>query len=812
MSKYASIGRDAATPWPLGTGQQAPHPKISLLLKRGLSRQANRLARFISLRDSSLPSAKLLAGRLAPALGAARLGDALILRGVRREPGSPEAQYHAARVILARCGHIVAWLRIHAWGDELGPGAPRHLEARWLALRATVAGRFRDFDSAESLLRAADELTPGLPEVLVARAEVLIQRDRRAAALAAVREALRSQSCPVEGVLIAADVLISLGRGNVACDVLLDAAVDTEDSRVLAQLAAHLAEQRRFRECLEWLERYRAASPLLDREGERFAAALRSRALDQVGELRSRPPQGVAAVRSEPGRVLLPVPFVQQDRYSCSPATLTELAAFWRRPVDHAAVAEAICYQGTPRHRARGWAERAGWSVREFRVTWESARAVLDRGVPFALVTRWGMAGHDQAVVGYDERRQSLLIRCPSRPFLVEVWAPGLLASQAWCGPRGTALLPDSERARLEGLTLLDAEAYDDIHAIEAALAEHRRDDAAARAARLSRREPASRLNLWASLLLARYDSDHATIARCVEALLAVFPGAPALELWRLETLRCFASPAVYTRMLTASCRRYPRDVALQSRLAFQLSLDPGQAQRAWSSLRPMLRRGDWSTVALNLVTLANIRGRVAPEQAHELIRLAAHVDDLDEWAAAAYFESAHARGRTSEGLAFLRARYAAYGPQSGDPAQTLVAALRETGDPGQAESVLDDALSLRPDDDELQLFAARVCAACGSLDRAASLLAGARGQTHRAEWLRAAATVARCRGDEKGALDLWRELLSVEPTAVDAHKAVAELLTTLGQPSVAEDHLRSARKRFPAHHALARLGLEAAG
>ena len=688
MSKQTRPGRAGAEQRRFEPPAQDLGSCVDPLHERGLKQQAVRLKRFLSLRSTGLPCATLLAGRLAPSLGGTRLGDALVLRAARRG-GSPEARYYAARALFRRAGPIVTWLRIREWSDELGPHAPRHLRARWLALRASVAAAFRDFGAAERLLAAADVLAPGLPGVWTARAEVLIQQDRRAEALAAVRHALRRKPWHVDAVLTAADLMLTLGLGREACNLLLDAAVDSEDSRLMLKLAEHLAEQRRFRECLEWLERYAAASPLADREGRGLAAALGSRASDEVGKPRWHGSNRAARARA-PRRVLLPVAFVQQDRFSCSPATLTELAAYWRRPVRQSDVAETICYDGTPRHRARGWAEQQGFLVREFRVTWQSARDVLDRGVPFAMVTQWGMAGHDQAVVGYDEARGSLMIRCPSQPILVEVSAQAFLATQAWCGPRGTALLPEAERARLDGLVLPDGEGYDHLHAIETALAEHRRDGAAALAASLARQQPGSRLNLWAALEIARYDSDHVAMRRSVEALLQVFPGTAALELWRLHALSSLVSPEAYERMLAAACRSYPRDLALRSLLAYQLSRYPDRAERARSTLWPVLRRGHWPTLALDLITLANIRDSHAFEESQALVTLAAHAGDLQEWSALAYFEKASLTDGASDALAFLSARFEAYARQSGEPAQTLYTALRSSGDEGGAVAVLE--------------------------------------------------------------------------------------------------------------------------
>src|SRR5205085_11386152 len=94
-------------------------------------------------------------------------------------------------------------------------------------------------------------------------------------------------------------------------------------------------------------------------------------------------------------------------------ATLSAISRFWKKPAQHLEVAEAICYDGTPSHSERHWAERQGWRAREFTVTWEAAVALLEHQIPFTLTTSEITSGHLQAVVGYDELRQTLWIRDP---------------------------------------------------------------------------------------------------------------------------------------------------------------------------------------------------------------------------------------------------------------------------------------------------------------------------------------------------------------------------------------------------------------
>src|SRR4029077_4498793 len=111
---------------------------------------------------------------------------------------------------------------------------------------------------------------------------------------------------------------------------------------------------------------------------------------------------------------------------TCAPATLSALTSFWSMPAEHLEIAAAICYDGTAAASERHWAEEHGWEVREFTITWDSARALLDRGVPFTLTTIEPGYGHLQAVIGYDSRRGTLLVRDPNlrnfREYAVETF------------------------------------------------------------------------------------------------------------------------------------------------------------------------------------------------------------------------------------------------------------------------------------------------------------------------------------------------------------------------------------------------------
>lgn len=623
--------------------------RMHALYIRGLHLQAYAVALgYGPFRTWSATDARLLAGRLAVHLGAPRLGAALHLRAWRRDPAHPEAHYRRARILLDRAGPLAAW-RFLGGGTDI-PAAAADLRAATCALRAGIAARFRDFECADAWLDRAREAAPDDPWVCVERAFVLELEDRAEESLASAQRSLTLRPWFPPGVQAAARYLSLLGRDEEAVSLLGEAAGRLESAAVLLQLALLHRELGHWRDVGHCLERCHALSPLLEPGEAHRLALLRADIARGHGDTHPpdatppgvRPPPAAGTTVSPgaagppPRRVSLDVEFVHQHHLTCSPATIAALCRYWSVPVDHLRLAEAICYAGTPAYRERAWAEENNWCVREFSVTWDGAVALLDRGIPFALAIVEATAGHMLAVIGYDARQGTLLLRDPAARFHDEVPGAAYLARYRSSGPRGLVLVPRGEAWRLARLGLPDAQLFDVIHRLEGALLDDDRD-AAWRAWRsLETRAPGHPLTIQARRCLADYDGDRLTRLACTEELR----------------------------------RRFPED------------------------------------------------------------------------------------------LGFL-------------------------------------------------LDAVEAHAGSGDHDRAQALLSPAEGRCPRSQWLRSAAALATCRGEPSRALALWLELCELEPLALDAQRAVVQLLAAMHGRAAAAAHLERAAARFPDHAGLQRLWLE---
>ena len=80
---------------------------------------------------------------------------------------------------------------------------------------------------------------------------------------------------------------------------------------------------------------------------------------------------------------------------------------------------------------------------------------------------------HLQAVIGYDSLRRTLIIRDPGERHRIEMAFDVMLERYRSTGPRGMALVPIAEKAKLESLPLPDESLYDQMHRMELALKDH---------------------------------------------------------------------------------------------------------------------------------------------------------------------------------------------------------------------------------------------------------------------------------------------------------------------------------------------------
>jgi cellulose synthase operon protein C len=801
-----------------GTGPEAA--QIEHWLDQGLYLQVHPHVEALASRAE--PASRLQAVRALRYLGADRQSECLLLRTGRRFRGDGAAVASLWRGVLSRrgaylAGSVMARLPMPADAD-----AASRAEAASVCMRH--AAQLRDFEAMQRHRDRVRELDDTTPWLWVEWAYCCLDQDRPDLAETAAGHALVLQPGFRAALMLQASLLELAGRAEAAKHALRRALAERECAAFGQQLWPLLLEAGDTAEAAAVLDRIEVLSPRADVHLRGWLAARRAdtamRAGDLPGALEqarlvpgtgfySRLAQRLSSPAAQPGRLVLPVPFVRQHWLTCAPATLTALSQFWARPVDHLELAEAVCYDGTPYASERQWALDSGWLVREFSADWPSTVALVQAGVPFAITTTEVASAHLQAVIGIDRLRGTLIVRDPTEPAHVEYEAESFFERYRAHGPRGLLLLPPGEAARLQGLELPDAAAWDCYFAVQAALARHDRAAARTAATALEQAHPGHWLQILAARSIALYDGNEPDILAGTERLLALHPDDGGYALSKAASLWAIGGRDAHEAWLVERAQRQGTDMLTLVRLADRLGEDERRLPAAAALLRRALRRSPaladawtgWADIAWKL------RDRSAALQRY---RAASTLRDTDEAAAETYARALRMAGQGAEAVQHLRGRVQRLGALSGRPAMTLFLELEGQDRAAEGFDALAAARERRSADAELAVFAAQAWLRHGRIDAAREVLAPlarpGSGGVSQAALLRARSSLAEAEGDFAAALVLAREAVALEPLNIELRRLLVRQLDRLQGREAVIQELEQALQRFERLTGLQRL------
>ncbi len=753
------------------------------------------------------------AARLAGELGNSRLRDALRSINARRYPANDVAFLHGLFSGISRRGPMATLERIEA---RLAAGGPAEATDRadLLAFKGGLLGRLHDFEPAYRAIDEAIALLPGGPGGYwprVQRSVVLEFEDRYEEALETAREAVQCAPLKSSAVLQLVDCLIHRGLDDEAIAVLESSHRQSESPAFAIRLVHLFSEREDHARALAFLDEFDRRSPLMDKRNRDWSNRRRGDFLYMAGDFEGalahfeRTTEDSYHTRVAKkmrrsgalakGRKRLNVPFTRQHDVTCAPATLASLAAYWGMEFDHLAIADAICYDGTPWHKERAWAESHGFCATEFRLTHAIAVALIDRGIPFTLTTESISSGHLQACIGYDDRQEILLLRDPTERHFGEIILEGLVEDHPVQGPRCMLLLPLAETGRIADLHFPDAALYDANHQVSLAIDAHDRE--AARAA-VASMPPDAPLTAWAEFRLARYDENPVAALRIIDALAERFPENASLRSQRLFALqRAAGDPARQRKLIEEELRRTDCDPVFYSEMGEWLLRDARELPMADYYLRKAVRLGSRTSRVYGSLAYCRWKERRFADSARYR-RIASCLSRAFEPYASAYAEVCRALGHPEEGLAFLRKRVEAQGKKSAGPWQTLAGELEAQRRTAEAIAVLADAMEARPDDGALMLSGGRQLTLWGEQERGEQLILCARGKVREAEWHRGMARMHEFLGRRKEAIAHWQALLELEPHSEEGHRVLAYLLADEEGPLRTRQHLAAATEKHP--------------
>ena len=721
-------------------------------------------------------------------LGLRRKTMACRFRLWRADKSDPYAIFHYVWAVLDRRGPLQA-LQVAKTFGELD-GADTTLQAQWFALLGDIYGQYRDWDTAQNYLDKAISLDPTNPRVLMGQIYLDVDQDKYEAAWERNQSLMQRHHRPA--IQYGAHLKTLQHDNAAAIDILQQHLFKIESIALALQLYRLYYEEGQLEQARACVERAASLLPAGDGSmSEGFSVAAYELAFKQddidaactaLSDVKSpfykRIRENLSQRKPEDQQKILEVPFVRQHHMTCAPATLTALCRYWGTAVDHLGVVEEICYDGTPNHAERRWAEGQGWIAREFKLEPEIAFALIDRGVPFTLSTVAPQSAHLQAVVGYDQRRGIYLIRDPFYPSLQEFLIEQLGEQCRSSGPRCLAIVPADKAHLLEGLEFPEAELYDDYFRLIEALEKHDRSLADKRFAEMAARNPDHRLTLQAKRALSRYNRDQLTELGVVDQLLEQFPDDLNLLADKSHILGRLGRYQAQIDFLESEIEKAgatPHPL-LSELLAYQLSSDNRQAARSRALLAYTLRYQPTNAAAL--WSLANVYwDKEEYEQAFEYYRLCSTLEDKNEGYINSYFKAARYLKRTDEALARLQDRVKQLGKKSIYPFETLYYALGALSLDEQAMKVMEEALELHPDDSQVIERLVRSYLYNGKTQQSAALFNGSKDKLSEVARLSLAADISRHRGDWEREIDFNNKILQRQPLNYGVIESQAAML-----------------------------------
>ncbi|MDF1816260.1 MAG: tetratricopeptide repeat protein [Verrucomicrobiales bacterium] len=732
-----------------------------------------------------------IAGRLMNIRGACRGADLLHIKNFREYRDDPRALFYGLFRIHEKFGPWKAIWTLKEWlnqqeGSETDPGC-----AELYSYLADLYATYRDFDRAWKYQQIAESLAPDDCWIKMRRSVIYSAEDNHAAALTEAEAALKMRPAYRAATALLASLYWNSNRDETAISLLTGSLEINDSPGPASQLAHYYDETGDLDKGLEAINIYESRSPMADKYTKEYIANMRAMfysmkgdkaRLIQFGKASGHPFYESVVEKIDKGeldfdigtRKILPVPFVRQDNLTCAPATLTALCTYWKRPAEHLDVAEEICYDGTPAFKERFWAIENGWHVREFKAGPEVTRALIDAGMPYALGTVEPTSAHLQAVIGYDTRLGTLIIRDPGARHYREVTIEDFFKEYEFSGPRGMVFVPKSRAAELNAIKLPDTELYDIYHDVQASLEDHDRDHAEHGWNDLTTLAPDDRLTRLAEWSLCAYDGDLPRIRDIAIELSEKYPDACK---YRLDIFRRNGEFQTREERIEWLRKELAKDQVFTlffKEIADLLEEDARSLDEAEYYYRRALkfRQTDPETIH----GLANLYwGKREFTKATELYRMASCLAPLEEFWADSYFKACRWTNQSETGLIWLKKRFTEYGNKDSGPATTLWKALDILNRDTERDQLLEEALDLRPDDGQLIYFAAQHSIHLGP-QRVAELINQAESTVAQGSLLRLKAGYAERELDVSTAINFWHEILQKEPFAMDAYRSVTSL------------------------------------
>jgi len=734
-----------------------------------------------------LRTASLIVSRL----GNRRLSNVLDYLNHRSDRDNPKlALYHQ----FNRVNYTIVPEIIKTIDEILGKHRAKmdhELLADYLVFKAWLLASLKDFHRANALISEAKEVAPNYAWVYVEASDILEKQDRYEEADVEADKALALRPNYHAAVLRKEMVLFHLNKDDEAIALLEKVNAESEHGIYSSRLQYRYSERDDTDKMLWALSEYEKYYPLIGKKDKKWLAARRGDCLYLMGKFKdalacySEFDKGFykklhtnleGNIDVECTRMKLDVAFVRQHDMTCAPATLSALSLYYGEPKDHLEIADAICYEGTPWHKERSWAEENGFLVYEFKFTEAVTKALIDRGLPFTLGTHAVTSAHLQACIGYDDRLGLAIIRDPTHRHYGEMLFENLVEQHPVYGPRGMLFIPKEREHLLEGVEFEDAMIYDARHKMMLAIDAHdeiKMQEALSTMKVISEEHP---LVMNSEIRLAHYRNDFKLMHELYEKLHQRFPKDGGLEFDYFHSSLRQSSRGEQLEIALKAIAKESVDPVFYAELGDLYSEDMRELDKAEFYLNKSARYTFSNARSMASLSLCKYRKNELHE-ALEFRRYASCQSPGWEGYARQYFHYASELGKEDEVIEFLIQRTEDQGKLNSAPWITLSQAYEKLNDDNRARDVTLSALEKFPEDGELLVHMAMSSHAWGQGDEAEVYLDKAKEFLSEEAWNVASGRLARNMGNRAKALRHYRRVTVLNPTSYAGHQQYSDLL-----------------------------------
>lgn len=686
---------------------------ITALCKTGLYHDALSLAEaeWGAISTWNTQEKLLIAIRLYANLGGDRRSDAILLRLWRSNKTDPELLNRMMFYTLHKFGAIIASEFVEQHQATIMCDEKARSEV--LAFKSILQKIFKNYSKSSELLEQARSINPDNTWLMALQTQLLLEQNELDLALEKALQNFEHKASP-NNLRVLSNTLTKTANVEASIELYATHVDKFQSADVWFDYASLLAGMHDWARCDEAINQYNKLRIDDDKYDRQFIIAWQGQIaidrqeIDKAIEILAHHKRSYWNVVTQNlkksngvlERKVLDVPFLKQEHMTCAPTTLAALSRYWGKEHDSKVIADAICFDGTPATKERQWLKDNDFFFKEFELSTELAYGLIEKDIPFALVTTSGFSAHIQAVIGFNRQVGTMYIMDPSESIMQEMLTQETIESEAYSGARCIAFVPNDQAQLLSDFEFPASELFpiwDDY-----SVAEEKNDYGMAKEAlrRLQQLSPDHRITLRMERHFSVWNNDTVNLLELNNKLLGLFPNVTLLLSSKYYCLRDLGKREEGLAFLAKRLESHP-DLDLLGILFDEIHDTNEQQTLTLATLKKLKKWGARS--AYSHWSLANhYWSHQSFELAAEFYLNAYCLDETSSRYIESYFKASRYLQREHEAIAFLKERFDKYKLRSAVPAISLYKAYELLDQDHIGLDYLFQALTLHGDDPEL--------------------------------------------------------------------------------------------------------------